>query len=1048
MSIAKFSIKNSVLINLLSVFIILIGIVSLLNMRREAFPQVNYDIVTVSTVWPGAPTEDIEKFITIPIEKELKAVSGIEEMTSKSDEGLSEIGITIDPGTKDKDKVVEDIERAVDRANDLPEEAEDPFVFELASREFPIIEISVGGNVTEKDRRRYAEELEDLLLDIDGVAQIRKYGWRDPEFWVEVDPKKLDEYYVSLQEVMDALRTRNVTIPGGQLKTTTDEFNVRTTGEFQTAEEIGEVIIRANDLGNWLKVKDVATVTDTFEDETSIAKVNAKRATAMVVVKSEQADAITVVKEVRQLTEDFEKILPEGMEILLTNDFSYYIKRRLGVLKNNGIIGFVLVLVILFLFLDRVPAIMTAFGIPIALCMTFFLMSLFGITINLVSMLGILLVLGMLVDDGIIVAENVYRYIEDGMEPKKAAIIGTNEVTMPVVVTILTTSAAFAPMMFMPDIIGKFIREIPIVVMITLFASLFEAFIILPSHLADFMRYFKAKASKEEKPWYTALKKHYHWVLTTSINKRYWVMLGMVLVFIFSVWIGATQLKFLLFAGEGIEQFFVRAEAKKGTPIEVMEEKVKKLEALIASLPKEELEDYRTFIGGIEEEQGFDPNAKRGAHLAQITVFLTPMQERDRRPQEIAAYLREEFKKIDGFEKLNTFLPREGPPVGAAVEVAVKGEQWEIMEEIAGKFMAYLDQRKGVSDANMSYDFGKKQMSINVDEEKAQKSGLTINRIAQTVRNVFKGGVATTIKPQKAEEEIDVLVRYPEEMRNRKDVYDSIRVPNKMGNLVKLKSVATVEEKEGIYRINHDDGKRVVYVTAQVDNKEATSLEVNRELQKEFANVADGYTGYTVSYSGEFEDQMKSSRNLLTSYFFALFLIFILLVAMFKSLIQPFIVMIAIPFGIIGVILAFWVHDIILPAGRPLNFFAMMGLVGLTGIVVNDSVVLVDFINRMRKGGNERRESIVNAGMTRLRPVIMTSVTTIGGLVSVAYGIGGGDPFLKPMALAIVWGLTFSTLLTLVGIPCIYAIVDDITENVFHRRMVHADTNQDIEHLP
>ncbi|MFT7538971.1 MAG: multidrug efflux pump subunit AcrB, partial [Lysobacterales bacterium] len=1029
MSLAKFSVQNSALVNLLSVFIILIGTYSMLTMRRDAFPQVNYDVVTISTVWPGAPAEDIEKFVTIPIEKELKSISGIEEMSSKSNEGLSEIGITIDPGVRDKKKVVDDIERAVDRTNNLPAEVDDPTVFELASREFPIIEISLGGDVNEKMRREYAEELEDLLLDIDGVSQIRKYGWRDPEFWVEVDPKKMSEYYVSMQEVMDALRTRNVTIPGGQLSTDTDEFNVRTTGEFRTAEEIGNVVIRANDLGNWLRVKDVAHIQETFEDEITVSKVNSERATAMVVIKSEQADAITVVKQVREVTAEFEKGLPEGMEILVTNDFSYYIKRRLGVLKNNGIIGFVLVLVILFLFLDPIPAFMTAVGIPIALCMTFFVMSAFDVTINLVSMLGIILVLGMLVDDGIIVAENVFRHVEEGMEPKKAAIVGTNEVIAPVTITILTTFAAFGPLMFMPDIMGKFIREIPIVVMITLTASLIEAFIFLPCHLADCMNYFKGSTHKpKEKIWYVKLKAFYTKCLHVSINKRYLVLIGMGLVFLFAMWVGKTQLKFLLFGGEGIETFFVRAEAKKGTPLDKMSDMMSKVEAVVAELPDAELDDYRTYIGAIQEDEGFDPNAKRGSHLAQITVFLTPMQERDRRPQEIAAALRERLKTVEGFEKLSTFLPKEGPPVGAAVEVGVKGEKWETMKEIANKFVIHLEKQPGVSDVSISYEFGKKQLSVIVDEEKAKKYSLTIDRIASTVRNVFKGGVATSIKPKKAEEEMDVLVRYPKEVRSDKDVFAAILVPNTKGNLVRLDAVAKIEEHEGIYSINHKDGKRIVYVTAQVDNDLATSLTVNQDLQKEFVNVTDGYQGYTVNYSGEFEDQMKSTRNLLMSYLFALFLIFILLVAMFKSIAQPFIIMFAIPFGIVGVILAFWVHDIILPAGRPLNFFAMMGLVGLTGIVVNDSVVLVDFINRARIKGMARRKSIIEAGQKRLRPVIMTSVTTIGGLVSVAYGIGGGDPFLKPMALAIVWGLTFSTVLTLVGIPCLYAIADDILE--------------------
>ncbi|MCA9399246.1 MAG: efflux RND transporter permease subunit, partial [Candidatus Omnitrophica bacterium] len=353
-------------------------------------------------------------------------------------------------------------------------------------------------------------------------------------------------------------------------------------------------------------------------------------------------------------------------------------------------------------------------------------------------------------------------------------------------------------------------------------------------------------------------------------------------------------------------------------------------------------------------------------------------------------------------------------------------------------FIQYLENREGVSDINTSYDFGKKQLKVMIDEEKAKQYYLTVDQIASSVRNVFKGSVATSLKPAKAEEEIDVIVKYPESEQSRREIFDEILVPNSRGNLVPLKSVASVEESEGVYLINHIDGQRVLYVTAQVDKKNATSLEVNHELQQKFSDAADGYVGYSIKYSGEFEDQMKSFKNLMASYLFALFLIFILLVAMFRSLIQPFIVMLAIPFGIIGVILAFWVHDIVLTqffnSGRPLNFFALMGLVGLTGIVVNDSIVLVDFVNRFRQEGGQRRESLIKAGEIRLRPVIMTSVTTIGGLISVAYGIGGGDPFLKPMALAIVWGLTFSTLLTLIGIPCFYAIIDDIvsfTKDIF-----------------
>ena len=1052
MKIANLSIKNSLLINMISVFIILAGTVCMLQMNREAFPSVSYDIVSINTVYPGAPAEDVEKLVTIPLEKELKGISGIDYMTSTSEESLSGIGIYIDPAARDKNKVVNDIQSAVDRVSNLPDAVDDPSVFELDSKEFPVIEISLRGNIPETVRRKYAESLEDVLQDLDGTASVRRIGWRDKELWVEVDPDKLKTYHISVEDVMSALKSRNVSVPGGQLKTKELEFNVRITGEFETASEIAEVIIRANDAGNWVKVKDVANVVDSFEDEVNIAKVDGQRSTSMVVVKKEQADAIKLVADIRRTVDEFKENLPKEIDVVLTNDFSYYVKRRLGVLKNNGTIGLIFVLLILFVFLDPIPAFMTALGIPIALFTTFIVMHFMGMTINLVTMIGLILVLGMIVDDGIIVSENVYRHLEKGLSPKEAAIKGTNEVVAPVTVTILTTFAAFSPLLFMTDILGKFIRGIPIVVMVALSASLFEAFIILPAHLSDFVKPKKRGHEKGEMSfrdkWFSKIVSFYTRVLKKALKIRYIVLAGLVISLVAAITlVAANVVKRVMFSGEGMEEFYVRAEAQKGIPIEKMNELIKPVEKLISAIPEEDLESYRTYLGAIEQESGFDPNSKRGSHLGQITVFLTPLQHRKRSPWDIMDELRPKLEKIEGFEKLYFFMPKEGPPVGQPVEMGIKGESFEVMQEIATKVKNYLKTVEGVYDIDSSYSYGKKQMKVVVDEGKAKKYYLSISQIASSVRNAFRGGVATTVKPSKAEEEIDVIVRFPKEDRNDVNAFNKILIPNQLGNLIPLTSVAKIEEAEGIYVIKHRDGKRVVYVTAQVDDDKATSLSVNKMLQKKFKEMTKDYVGYTLHFGGEFEDQNKSMKNIGISFLFALFLIFIILVAMFRSLIQPFIVLMAIPFGLVGVILSFWAHDIVgkmlFDVGRPLSFFAFFGVVGLTGIVVNDSIVLVDFINRLRKEGNERMASLIEAGQTRLRPVIMTSITTIGGLVTVAYGIGGGDPFLKPMGLSIIWGLFFATGLTLIGIPCIYAIVDDFSEKVLHKHMVKGNGNKE-----
>jgi len=1035
MKLAEFSVKNSLLVNLLSIFIIIVGIVAMLQLKREAFPNIDFDYVTVTTYYPGAPAEDVEKLVTTPIEKELRGISGIKEMTSSSDEGRSEIGLELDPEAREKDKIIDDIERAVDRVKDLPKEIEDdPLIFELTADEFPIIEVSIGGPFPETERRKYAEALEDLILNIDGVSTVQRIAWRDREFWVAVDPKKMKEYHVSIDEIMAALKSRNITLPGGALTTPDLEYNVRITGEFTTPQEVEDVVIRSNDAGFKLAVGNVARVIDTYEDETYIPKINGKRSVSMVVIKSKTGDAITVTDNVKKVVKEFSASLPRGMEVKLTNDFSYYVKRRLNVLKFNGMIGIILVLVVLFVFLDPVPAIMTAVGLPIALFTTFSIMLWMDASVNLVTMLGLIIVLGMLVDDGIIVAENVYRYIEEGVPPKEAAVRGTSEVIAPVTVTILTTCSAFAPLMFMPDLMGKFIRFIPIIVMVALGSSLLEAFVILPSHLADFVkghRYVnRAQKFKKEKRWFIGLRNVYGKAVTGALRHRYLFALGLIMTFVVSILIAVFYLKIIMFTGEGIEEFHVRAEAPKGTPLQKTSQLMEPVEALIGSLPDAELDAFRTYVGAIEEERNFDPNAKRGTHLAQIRVFLTPAQHRRRTPQEIIEALRPRMKTIKGFDKLYFHMPREGPPVGQPVEVSIKGENWDTLQTIAKEFMDHMDGMDGVSDINMSYEFGKKQLKVRVDEQKAKKFYLTMDRIAVSVRNAFEGGVATAIKPTKAEEEIDVRVRFPQDVRNDPSAFEKIVILNTQGKLVPLRSVATINEEEGIFKINHLDGKRLIAVTAQVDGKKATSFDVNLKLQKYFKNIPQRYPGYSVVYSGEFEEQMRTFKHLIRSFIIALLLIFIILAALFNSLIQPVIVLSAIPFGIIGVIFGFLTH------GKPLSFFAFMGLVGLAGIVVNDSIVLVDFVNKLRKAGKPRRESLITAGMMRLRPVLMTTITTIAGLVSVAYGIGGGDPFLRPMALAIIWGLFFATALTLIVIPCFYAIADDFSEKILHHKMV------------
>jgi len=1022
MKISEFSVKRSLLVNLISVFILIAGFYTLFiyQIRREAFPEVSYDMVFINTIYPGAPPEEVEKLVTLPIEKEVKGVDGIEKMHSSSLENSSNILIEISQDVKDKDKVVSDIQKAVDRVKNLPREVEDdPTVTEITSGQMPVIQVALSGDIAENRLQGYAEDLEDILEDIPGVSSVSRRGWRNKEVWVEVDPNRLKDLYLSIEEIIEALRKKNISVPGGKLRGG-EEFSIRTTGEFYTEEEIRNVIIRANEMGNWLRIKDVAQVRFSFEDENTINKNYGTRSINLTVIKRATGDAIKIVERVKNDTKEFLESADSKLKASYINDISYYIKRRLGVLKNNGILGIFLVCLVLMIFLRFRIALLTTLGLPIAFCATLAVMGFMGLSVNLITMFGLIIVLGMLVDDGIIVAENCSRYLENGLSPREAAIAGTQEVVKPVVATIITTIAAFSPLLFMKGMLGKFIWGIPLVVIIALLCSLFEALVILPSHFADFVRRGKNFVSRKELPWFKKLISFYTGILNKALNRRYRVFLALLILLVSTVLL-AKRMPFVLFGSEeGIEQFYIRAEAPVGTNLYTTNKLVRQLEEKVEQLPENQLDAYTTQVGSIGESWFFDPYGKSGSHFAQITVYLTPYAERRRKVKEIIADMKEKIKGIKGFDRVYFEKDHAGPPVGKPIAAQVRGDDLSVLEDISHQISAFLRGLNGVSDITSDYEVGRGEIRVLVDEDKAATAHLSVGEIASSIRNAFKGGVATSIKPVRAEEEIDVLVRFSEKYRNKREAFDKIYIPNKYGNMVPLNKIARLEDKVSMARIRHLDGKRVITIRADVDNKNITSLAANQLLEKEFKDISKKYPGYRIQFGGEQEENVRSMRSFAKAFGLAFFLIFLILAANFNSLIQPLIVMMAIPFGLIGVIWSFFFH------GLNLSFFMMMGIVGLTGVVVNDSIVLVDFVNNLRRQGVARRDSIIQAGQLRLRPVLLTTITTALGLTPTAYGIWGGDPFLRPMALTIVWGIICATALTLIVLPCIYAMIDDM----------------------
>jgi len=1023
---ATFSVKNSLFINLVSVIIIIVGVYYWFNIKQEAFPNISFDWVQVNTVYRGATPQEVEKLITIPLEEELAEVDDVNEMTSFSAEGISTILVEIDPDARNKNKVIQDIQRAVDRERGLPDDIEDdPLVTEIETKNVPVIQVSMTG-LPEAELRRYADSLKNKFQDINGVASIRKSGWHDRQFLIEVDPKKVQNYYLSLTEIITALRNKNLNLPGGTVEQGPNEFLIRTMGEFETVEEIRKVIIRANESGNWIRIEDVATVSDTFDDGDIIFKTNGKRSINLIVIKRESADTLKIVKSVNATIEQFKASVPDKLSIETFDDISYYIKRRLSVLVNNGIIGITLLLFCLLFFLQPRVALLTAIGLPVAAGATLIVMAWIGVSINLISMFGMIIVLGMLVDDGIIISENSYRYMEQGLSPREAAIKGTNEVTKPVTATILTTVAFFAPLFMMTGMMGKYVRNIPQVVIIMLGASLLEALFILPSHIADFAKPIPPGEKKERlgDRFFKRLVILYEKLINFLVTYRYFVLITVLLISIAGILVNMFFMKFVLFTADGIEQFDIFAEAPIGTHLEQTNKLIEPVEDIINELPNSELDNSVTTVGlkGREME-----DQETGSHLAHIQVFLTPEPDRSRKTPEILAELRKKANDIQGFDKLSFEEIRPGPPVGKPIAVKIRGEDYTVLKEIALRVQEFLKTIGGVLEIRDDYTGGKAELRVIVDEAKATQLFLTIQDIALSVRYAFEGGIATVVKT--TDEEIDVIVQFPEHEQLSMDSFDSILIPNRFGKLIPLNKVATLETEKGISSIKHLDRKRVVTVSANVDENILTSAEVNKLVSRKFAEINKEFLDVAITYGGEQEDTAESMRSFAVAFIWGLLIVFLILASTFSSLVQPFVVLTSIPLGLIGVIFVFFLH------GKPFGFMSIMGTVGLAGVAVNDAIILVEFINELRKKGTPRRESIITGGKLRLRPVILTTITTVAGLMPVAYGWGGSDPIIKPMALALAWGLVFATFSTLLFIPCLYAIIDDIRN--FARKATH-----------
>lgn len=1041
--IIEFFVKQSLFGDVITVGVLVVGAVSITLIQREAFPNIAFDVIAIESILPGASPDDTERLLTNTIEQDLKEVDGIKKIQSYSVENLSRIVVFLDPDQTTEKEGKSDIQDVVDRINDLPTDTQKPLVTSMESKFTPIIEVSLAGEgVDELRLREIAKDLEDEIEKLPGVARVVPRGLRDLEIRVEPNLQQLSRYRLSLDELITALARQNISIPGGLIETHPNdpdsrERYVRTTGEFTDLAGVENTVIRANDLGIPVRIKDVAKVSYALERAQLLNRANGIPSLALTVLKKEKADAITLVDQLKERLDQIKPSLDEGVSLSYINDVSQFIRRRLSVLTGNLLIGLTLVVLILPLLMPFKFSLIISLGVPFAFLGATTLLYNWGISINLISMMGLIIVTGILVDDAIVVTENAAANVEKGMDPKTAAIEGTAKLVAPVTASVLTTMMAFLPMMFMSGIFGKFIKYIPIGVIVCLVVSLLEAFFILPGHVANFIKVRPKNATSTKKP--TALKRLFRFtrsfwdiyvvpryiaILRIFIARRYWVMTALVVLFVGSIGLAVKGMRFILFPPEGIEIFFVRTEAPLGTSLEQHAKLIEPIEKLVKELPKEELDNFTTSIGLVQQDPN-DPNTKRGAEYAQIAVYLTPDANRSRSAQEILESLREQIGTPPDFKRITFGRVNPGPPTGKPVSLGIRGENYEDMLVAAEGIKKILSEIDGVTDILDSYTLGKEEIRVAVKPQDAAAANLTVAQIANSVRAVYEGVEATKIR--KLNEEIVVRVSLPKDQRTTLDSLKKINVPNASGQLIPLSQIATFDSHQGVSVHEHEANQRQIRVTADVDTNKTSSLEVNGAIKKLLPDLNQKFPKVSIQFGGEDEDTQESLASLGRAFGLAVIGILLILVMTFKNLVQPFLVLLTIPLGIIAVIWAFFFH------GMPLSFMGMLGVVALAGVIVNNAIVFVDFVNQSREDGHSQDESIFEAARQRIRPIFLTTATTVAGILPTAYGIGGEDKFVVPIAMALGWGVMFGSLLTAFIFPAALAVMDDV-RGFIHRK--------------
>jgi multidrug efflux pump subunit AcrB len=1030
MNLAKSSVNNPVAANILMVALILLGVVALVRLPREFLPNIAFPMAIILTTQPGVSPEEMEKLVSIKIEDAIEDIDKIDYITSKSAEGQSVIFVRFeDVSDTDFKFILQDLRSAVDSVDDLPEEAEDPIVIEMATGEMvPVVFATLSGDLPERELKRIADDMKDRFFEIHNIAKVELEGLREREIWVEVDPERMYSYNFSLERVVNALKATNINVPAGTVDIGRSEYIVRTMGEYAKPDDLSNVIIQTDPSGHHVKVGSIARIRDTFEKPRTFSFLSGKPGITLNLSKKGEGNTIAIVDEVKEIVRQFKDTLPPGCDITLTNDSSIQIKDALGKLSLNAMLGMLMVITLLYLFLGGRNALFAALGLPVALLCTFVFMQLSGQSLNTSSLFALMMMVGIIVDDAIVIIENSYRYMQQGVKPKEAAIMGTMEVAPPVFTACLTTIAAFLPLMLLPDIMGKFLRVVPIVVCLSLAASLGEAFLILPAHISEWSS--GKHASKRRHRLINRLRRVYARHLVMVLHRRYWFCGGVMALILVAITLVVSKVVDKdLFAGEEVSQFYINVRMPAGTNIYATNKTLSEIERRVMSLPKGELNAIVTSPGKMitQREWLFETS------VGQIMVDLVDKEYRQRTMDEVISDVRSRLEDIPGIKSLDFSKLRAGPPTPRDVELKVQGKHFDVLQDIVGRIETNLSTIKGVYDVADDFRTGKKDIKIYIDEEKAAIYGLDVYQISMAIRNAYDGKVATIYR--EGDEEVDVVVKYqPQSVRSVENVED-LKIATANGELVPFRNFAAIKVEPGYTSIERYKQERAITVTASVDRKTNSLQRVDQSLKGYIKETLGLFPEYKVRFESVFEEFGRYQTVLIQLLLLGVFLIYFILGTQFKSYIQPIIILFTIPFAFLGAVVGIFLTGLFAASKPTFSIITLYGIIGLAGIAVNDAIVLVTFINNARAKGANRWRSIIQSGRFRLRPVILTSITTMCGVFPMMIGLGGKSEIWAPMASTIFFGLGCATFLTLFIIPCLYTIiVDDIRGWMLGRR--------------